>query len=488
MSMLIMMFVCAKSILQKKVFVTNPDKVFKTFLLLGVIEILIAFLQLIKILPSFNPHFRITGSFDTPVIFAMMLSLCLPICIYFITQAKLRHKLVWYLITTGFIFWLLIAESRTCIIAGFSASFVVGYMRNSTIRSFMSKRNNIYYAFIICLLLLLVLYYYKRDSADGRMLIWSVSAKMIAEKPLLGWGIDGFSSSYMPHQAAFFFQYPDSEASYLADNVSHPFNEILLFGIKFGIIGVTLLLLLISYLLFMLSKIDSAYVALYLCLIIAFVLQSMSSYPFKVPMVWLVSSFVVYSVICQYCLMHVQKRMLIVSFLILAIIEIIINNKKIYSEWQWLRLQSSVSLSENMYIEYSNLYHQLYSHPNFLYNYGAWLHYNGHYEESLKILTECSDKYNDYNVEMLMADDYRQLGETNKAIELFKYSNLMVPCRFLPLYYEMMIYVNERDSFNACRVAETIINKPKKIENSNSVRKIIHEANEVFANFSEQHR
>lgn len=488
MGMLIMMSLCAKSILQKKFFVTNTDKVLKTFLLLGIIEIVIALLQLIKVLPSLNPYFRVTGSFDTPVSLAIMLSLCLPICVYYITQAKQRHLFVWHLIITIFIFLLLVSECRTCIIAGFCASFVVGCIRNRKIRSNISKRKYINCAFICCILLLIVLYYYKRDSADGRLLIWSVSAKMIAEKPLLGWGIDGFSSSYMSHQAAYFFQYPGSKASYLADNIPHPFNEVLLFAIKFGILGTVLLLLFISYLLYMLFKINSTYVVLYLGFIVTLIIQSMFFCPYKIPMVWLVSSFVVCSVISKYCLIYAPKRRLIFPFLMLAIIGIIFQNKSSYKEWQWLRLKNSLSQPENMYIEYSKLYHYLCSNPKFLYNFGAWLHYYGYYEESLEILIECTYKYCDYNVAMLIADDYRQIGETDKAIEFFKYSNLMVPCRFLPLYYEMMIYVNERDSFNACRVAETIINKPKKIENSNSVRKIIHEANEVFANFSEQHR
>ena len=38
------------------------------------------------------------------------------------------------------------------------------------------------------------IYYYKKDSADGRLLIWRVSIDMIADAPLVGHGIGTFEN------------------------------------------------------------------------------------------------------------------------------------------------------------------------------------------------------------------------------------------------------------------------------------------------------
>ena len=40
------------------------------------------------------------------------------------------------------------------------------------------------------------LYHYKKDSADGRLLIWQCTWNMIKERPLYGYGYGGYSYGY----------------------------------------------------------------------------------------------------------------------------------------------------------------------------------------------------------------------------------------------------------------------------------------------------
>lgn len=47
------------------------------------------------------------------------------------------------------------------------------------------------------------LYHYKKDSADGRLLIWQCTWNMIKERPLYGYGYSGFQANYMDEQAQF---------------------------------------------------------------------------------------------------------------------------------------------------------------------------------------------------------------------------------------------------------------------------------------------
>lgn len=85
--------------------------------------------------------------------------------------------------------------------------------------------------------ILVGLYFVKKDSADGRILIWQCSAHMFADKPLLGYGIGGFQREYMLYQAEYFRNHPGSSFIMLADIVKHPFNEYLLFLVEKGLMG-----------------------------------------------------------------------------------------------------------------------------------------------------------------------------------------------------------------------------------------------------------
>lgn len=82
------------------------------------------------------------------------------------------------------------------------------------------------------------LYSYKKESADGRLLVWRVSADLVAQKPLWGHGVGSFPVRYMPAQAAYFERHPDSRFVTVADQVSHPFNEWIGTACELGLIGV----------------------------------------------------------------------------------------------------------------------------------------------------------------------------------------------------------------------------------------------------------
>jgi O-antigen ligase len=479
--MVIMFLFCMRAIISRKPFVAHPDKVLKSFLLLGIVEIVIAIFQSIRVLPSYNSYFRFTGTFDNPAVLAMIMALCLPISLFYAIRSVEKNKLIWYLLTISIVFCLFLTGSRTCIIAGACTSLIIVFSEYPQFRLYLSNRKVWLPALGGCILLLIALYYYKQDSADGRTLLWIVSLKMIGEKPLFGWGPDGFSASYMPHQATYFLQHPDSRWAYLADNVSNPFNEFLLSGVKYGAIGLSTLSFMIAFLFRMFLRIKDAYKSIYLSILLILFILSMFSYPFMVPMIWLIGVYVVCSVVCIYCMKHSGIRIPIMSLLLAGVLWIVIQNRHIYDEWQWHKLQVSSAPTETIRYNYARLYPSLKANPSFMYNYGAWLHHNGYYGESLEILNECINSLDDYNVELLLADNYRQLGDIEKSIEKFEVANAMVPSRFLPLYHEMITYEGVGDYVNACRIARKIVNKPVKVQRSTSVKRIIREAKEIIS-------
>lgn len=88
----------------------------------------------------------------------------------------------------------------------------------------------------------LSLYHYKKDSADGRMLIWTVTANIIKDYPLLGVGQDMFKAHYMDYQADYFRNHPNSKYELVADDNQYAFNELLNTWAENGLIGFLLLM------------------------------------------------------------------------------------------------------------------------------------------------------------------------------------------------------------------------------------------------------
>ena len=101
---------------------------------------------------------------------------------------------------------------------------------------------------ILLAILITGLYFYKKDSADGRLLIWRCSWEMIKDKPLVGHGTGGFKAEYMNYQAKYFEEYPDSKYLMLADNTSRPFNEYVGLIVNYGLLGFLLFLFVSFYL------------------------------------------------------------------------------------------------------------------------------------------------------------------------------------------------------------------------------------------------
>jgi O-antigen ligase len=99
---------------------------------------------------------------------------------------------------------------------------------------------------ILILSILIGLYKYKRASADGRLLIWQVSAQMVKDKPIWGFGIDGFKTNYMNYQADYFFDNTESSFASLAGNNQFVFNEFIKIWIEQGLLGLILFLLIIE--------------------------------------------------------------------------------------------------------------------------------------------------------------------------------------------------------------------------------------------------
>lgn len=201
--------------------------------------------QLYGFWPSHHHLFPLTGSFFNPGPYSGWLACIVPVAVYGIIQNRRSTGNPWvnymswsYLVLAALV--LFPASSRAAMLAVASGTLVVAWPR---IRNSSYWQHNWIKGAVASVMILGLagLYLMKKDSADGRLLIYKVTADMIAEAPVLGWGWDGFPGMYNNFQAVYFENGRGTEQEkYLADNVTYGFNELLEFTAEMGILGLLL--------------------------------------------------------------------------------------------------------------------------------------------------------------------------------------------------------------------------------------------------------
>jgi O-antigen polymerase len=458
------------------------DKIFKTFCFVGLLEIGYALLQLSGIGHNYFRFHFFSGSFENPAVFGMFLSFCLPISYYYALKAFTIEKKIWYIISGIILLFIILSESRTALISSISAILLISYIEVNKIKALLEKKY-IRWLCIICLLVFgLALYFYKSGSADGRLLIWKISLGMVVDNPLLGWGNEGFISQYMNRQAEFFIKNPDSPFSILAGEVSHPFNEFIFITVNYGIVSLFIIFAFILLTLRMILHNTHPQRSLITSIFVVLNVWCLFSYPFAVPFVWLIILFLIITAY-EPLLNNHKPKLTSICILCICIMSFITTYRIYRKEFYRIYMQekSESNQDDEIMAQYANMYKDYKDNRLFLYNYGALLHYTGKYKESLIVLKECTHHMADYNVRILMGDDFLHLNMLDSAIIEYHYANYMVPCRYLPLYYEIKLYQDSDQKGKAKELARIILRKTEKVNNSAKVRTIKNLAKDILA-------
>lgn len=321
------------------------------------------------------------------------------------------------------------------------------------------------------------------------MLIWRVSLDMVRDKPFLGHGYGMFRAKYMDYQAHYFAGNPDSPYSNLADNVKHPFNELIKIAVEFGLTGLMTFLLIILWLVRKTGRSKSKESIVFLSGLLAFGVWAFLSYPLHYVTVWVLLFFyLLWQYPPSFNVIQTQPFSIVVRVLLFAgcVFYIIHTISQVQAEIRWKEVaQNSLHRqTATMLPEYRKLYPVLKSNPFFLYNYAAELNIADQYDKSLEILDECLTRFNDYDVQLLKADNHCHLGDTAQALNVYEHASSMVPCRFWPLYRRFQIYMEKGREGLAQTMAKQILRKEVKVP-SYTIQTIIKEAREYIFNLQE---
>ena len=216
-----------------------------SLLLIGLMECTTGILQYANLLPGEN-GFTVCGHFNNPSGFAAFLVGLLPFT-FACAQSNNRGM---HCITIAtrliFIVAIFLSNSRAGMLSACVILLIIAY-RNSKLCE-MKRSIKAFVILVIVVGLTIGLYFLKQDSANGRLLIWSVSWEMFKDAPLTGHGAGSFLAQYMEYQADYLMTHPDSPYALLAADVKVPFNEYIKLLVEFGLLGFIAVCVLVLYL------------------------------------------------------------------------------------------------------------------------------------------------------------------------------------------------------------------------------------------------
>jgi len=444
---------------------------FAIFVCLGLIVSIWGLGQYLGWISETYSLFTMTGPFNNPAGISASLALLFPFSLYSCYKSKGKTRWANIIVSLLMSVTVILCGARAGILGIAVATFLF------TVHLLRKERGiklSFFHHVIIalaCILLLGGLYFMKKDSADGRLLIWQCSGQLVKQAPLSGHGKNGFTAYYMTEQANYFSRHPQSKFAMLADNTSHPFNEFMKEVVEYGAIGFLLLAMLVVIPLYQSRKKHSLEIIIVRLSLLSIGICSFFSYPLYYPFIRLMIVLLLAYLVAE------QERSIVTSLHntyfskstigIVSIFILVIAVYQVRIEYKWNKIadNSLSGFTEEMLPEYQELYSGSYLKENalFLYNYASELNQAGEYANSNIILLECCNYMNDLEVQMLMASNFEKMNDVVSAEQSLILISRMVPVRFFPLYRLAKLHEKKGDKTKAREVAERIICKEIKI-------------------------
>ncbi|NLR62580.1 hypothetical protein HGH93_31095 [Chitinophaga polysaccharea] len=464
----------------------------------GVLQVLSGILQLLGILESRNTYFPMTGNFFNPGGYAGYLALVAVVSfglylhrntLQVSGEGRSVNRFVVWLTTwlpltalIGCAIVLPCLRSRSAFLA--LAAGIGGvwwlYRNRNNQRAAAWPLRRIVIAAVLLAGLGYTFYLLKRHSADGRVLIYQVSATLVKEHAVIGVGMDRFKAYYMEAQAHWFEQQGDaaSDAAQLADNTFYAFNEPLQFVVENGGIG----LLLVAAVIFFFWRYPAgqsympvrttAYGILPASLCFALFTYSSDNLAMKYIIVFALAIlsgtdskvFVDVSLPLDRRRLAVLPVLSLLALLLVYVYGNMINSaRKSFAGW---------GMAQNAYVRemygesnryFEAVYPELCTNGEFLMQYGKSLAMTENYRQALAVLTQARQYQRSSVIETAIGDCEKKAGNYAAAEESYLKAMNMIPNRFYPLYLLMTLYQENGKTTKAMMMARTIKAKRVKV-------------------------
>jgi O-antigen ligase len=374
-----------------------------------------------------------------------------------------------------------VTASRAALIGILTAmAFIIYKTYYHNLQSILSGIKRVYiWAFFafVCTMAMLSIYYLKKDSADGRLLIWRVTSRLVADNPMFGCGYDNFKSYYMTYQSTYFSDFPRSKLSIFADNVVYAFNEPLEILATLGLLG-TLIGCMVIYSAFTRSgtaKSDLVLVARSALICVGgFALFSYPSHVLPIKMLVVLSLAIISASTAQPISVRLNwwkstSMRTLVAFILFAIcllnwtlVRQLHNAYKQYSAANSLLSSRSFSRAVAVFASVKPL---LSSDGTFMALYGKSLLLSGRSKEAIDVLENASKFLGSSQIELDLADSHlRNKNFASSKMHCIRAIN-MTPNRIFPRYKLAEIYQTFGHFDDAKEIAAQTLKMKSKVEN-----------------------
>lgn len=467
-------------------------------LLYGLVELGIGCSQLKGIVLYSTPYYMLHGSMSNSGVYAMLIATVLPVALYYLLSIKnlLQRKkaiiknllfallLIYFMLACCLLYF---SMSRTSWLAAFAGCMTVVYLwRNSKINC---KRTIIYSAVLIIALFLFSLFVYelKKDSADGRLLIWKVSMSIVKEHSLLGVGVGNFPGYYGEAQERYFKEEESSEHEELiAGAPEYAYNEHLQILVEHGALGLILWGCLLAFCLYkILHSTHKSMIALG-GMFASLLVSAFFSYPFRATPTFLLSILVFLLILFSTNKEEKVTRKILRYAVLVCLFACTcywefskagtFEYQKIAKrQWGMLQIYFAQGRYEDIVDNYKVLYPYFRGNSEFLFEYGQCLSKTGDYIESNQILSEGAKHSSDPMFFNILGKNFNKMGDFKTAEQMFYKAYYRIPHRFYPLYLLMQLYKRQGRNEEMGKIACQIVEKQVKID-SPDIREMKNEA------------
>ena len=440
---------------------------------IGAFESVLGILQILGLRQSNNNLFVVTGTLSNPGPYGGLVAIIMSISSGYYQSLKSkvsrfsRIEGIVCLMTICLNVMVLPASMSRAGWAAFAVAGIILSIRNGWARRFLSGHRGRSVALVTAILILSsAAFLIKKESALGRVHMWDIECRAIAERPVTGAGPGRRLWAYGEAQADYFEQENRSwMRKRLAGSPEYTFNEYLGIGMEAGVLAMLISIMTVVMAIITLLGRNSPWGYG----LIALSVFAMSSYPLSTTAHSCLLSAML--AVASVPTIPFKGRPYAIAYSCTAFIIAMVFLLLIYyphakqirgAEEEWIMSRGWLQMhrADLVITDAESFYPLLKNDCHFLYDYGYALFKVGRYEKSIEILSEGAVLSSDPAFHIMTGRTFEALGRHDLAMKEYLHAHYMAPGRIYPLKMLMECQLSARDTISAIRTAEEAIAIP----------------------------
>jgi len=461
---------------------------------------------------SFSQHslYRLTGSFFNPGPYAGYLAVVLPMAFYYMLRnwscTNVRFKLCYWAV---YLRWGIAVLTFVCILlvlpAAMSRAAWLGAAGGCGLVFFLTRRvrslfhgvsrRNLFGWVVVAVVFSICcvgMYYLKKDSADGRALMWKISLQAVIKNPF-GVGLGNFSGAYGEAQAAYFASGKGTETEEIvAGNPDYGFNEYLQIAVEGGVIALGLFLVIVVVALrsLIVSRKWGMAGAMVSLLVFAFFSYPFSVLPFLIVFVFLLAGGTQMTQKTRICADNKFEGICRIGVICVTVCCVILTTICLYKvypgygaykKWNSKKFLYTAGLYQDVVENCEELYPMLNDQLQFLFEYAQSLSKTEQFTQSNEVLKRAMQISCDPMLYNIMGKNHQALKEYQQAEACFMKASHIVPHRIYPFYLLTLLYYEMGLQDKVNEMADIVQNKEPKVH-STAVKEMRQEVRKLTIN------